>query len=101
VTTPYGQQPAGGQAPREHPQGTTIMILGIVSLFTCFILGIVAVVKSKAVLQEIDANPGAYTNRGNVQAGRICGIISIILQVIGIVIYAVIAIAALAASQGA
>lgn len=78
------------------------MILGIVSLFTCFILGIVAVVKSKAVLAEIDANPGAYTNRSNVQAGRICGIISIILQGVGVLIYVIVfIIAAAAASQGA
>jgi uncharacterized membrane protein len=80
----------------EHPQGTTIMVLGIVSLFTCFILGIVAVVKSRPVLAEIDANPGMYTNRGSVNAGRICGIVSIVLQGVGVLIYAVAIIAAIA-----
>lgn len=96
---PYGQPGGYGgyAAPREHPQGTTIMVLGIISLFVCFILGIVALVMGNKALREIDANPGAYTNRGSVQAGRICGIISIILQGLGVLVY-VIAIIAIAAS---
>lgn len=75
------------------------MVLGIVSLFTCFILGIIAVVKAKPVLQEMDANPGMYTNRGSVSAGRICGIISIILQVVGGLLYLIFGILVVAASS--
>lgn len=105
----YGQQPYGAPAsygstpysgygaPIEHPQGTMIMVLGIISLFTCFILGIVAVVKSKGALEEIDANPGHYTNRGSVVAGRVCGIISIVLYSCILVFYAIVAIVAIAA----
>ena len=52
-------------------------------------LGIVAVVKSKGALEEIDANPGAYTNRGSVTAGRICGIISIVLNGAFVLIYGI------------
>lgn len=89
----------GGYQPQEHPQGTTIMVLGIISLFTCFILGIIALVMGKKALGEIDSNPGAYTNRGNVKAGVICGLISVILQGIGVVIY-IIAIIAVAVSAG-
>lgn len=64
----------------QHPRGTTVIVLGIVSLGTCFILGIIAVVMGKKALNEIDANPGAYDNRSTVKAGVICGVISIIWQ---------------------
>lgn len=76
-----------------------IMVLGIVSLFTCFILGIIAVVKAKPVLEEMDANPGMYTNRGSVAAGRICGIISIVLQVIGVLMYVIFGVILVAANS--
>lgn len=88
---PY-QQPYGGGA-QPHPQGTTVLVLGIVSLFTCFIVGIVALIMGNRVLKEIDANPTAYNNRQNVVVGRILGIVSIVLWgllVIGYVIIGVI-----------
>ena len=86
---PYQQPYGGGQA---HPQGTTVLVLGIVSLFTCFIVGIVALVMGNRALKEIDANPTAYNNRQNVVVGRILGIISIVLWVIGIVGYIILVV---------
>ncbi len=104
----YGYPPAGGYAPPggfgppggyspwgggaiEHPQGTTVLVVGIMSLVltgTCVIgvlLGPVAWIMGNRVLGEIDADPSRYTNRGAVQAGRICGIIATVLLVVGIV----------------
>lgn len=84
---PYSQpSPYAYGGPREHPQGTTILVLGILSLVVCGPLGPVAWVMGNNALREIDANPMAYTNRGSVQAGRICGIIATCLLVVGVIL---------------
>ena len=102
----YGS-PYGGFGGREHPQGTTILVMGILSLvigFACgigLLLGPVAWVMGNNAIAEIDQNPPAYTNRGSVQAGRICGIVSsalIILTVVATVV-AVIVLAATRSSS--
>ena len=64
-----------------------MLVLGIVSIF-CFgiILGPIAAIMGKNALEQIDANPQAYTNRGQVQVGMILGIIAIVLWVVGLVI---------------
>ena len=38
-----------------------------------------------AAIAQIDANPAAYTNRGTVNAGRICGIVGTVLLVLGVI----------------
>jgi hypothetical protein len=65
--------------PQAHPQGTTILVLGILSLVICGLLGPVAWVMGNNAIAEIDRNPSAYSNRGSVQAGRICGIVATVL----------------------
>lgn len=95
----------GYQPPREHPRGTVVLVLAILSvvgLACCQLLCLLAPVAwilGSSVLKEIDANPAAYTNRGVVQAGRIIGIIITALTVVGILIYAGIFIAAAASSN--
>ncbi|MDT4922093.1 MAG: hypothetical protein QOI15_2995 [Pseudonocardiales bacterium] len=91
---PYGPGvPAGYPPPAsgiEHPQGTTVLVLGIVGLVVCGLLGPFAWVMGNRVLREIDAAPpGYFSNRGNVVAGRICGIIATVLLILGIVFAAV------------
>ena len=105
---PYGQQGYGqpgygqpayggspyGMAPQPHPQGTLVLVLGIIGLVACFIPGIVALVMGNRAIKEIDANPAAYNNRSNVQIGRILGIIGIVWQVgLGIIYGIFIAVA--------
>jgi hypothetical protein len=81
---PYGQQPGGAV---DHPRGTTILILGIVSLVCCGLLtGIPAIIMGKSALAEIDAAPYQYSNRGAVKAGYICGIIGTVLSALGILL---------------
>jgi hypothetical protein len=77
---------------REHPQGTTILVLGVLSLaigvVSCglgLFLGPVAWIMGNNALAEIDRNPAAYSNRGNVQGGRICGIVASCLLVLGLI----------------
>jgi Domain of unknown function (DUF4190) len=71
--------------PQPHPQGTTILVLGIIGLF-CTLLGPVAWIMGNNALAEIDRNPAAYNNRGSVNTGRILGIIGTVLLVVGLLI---------------
>jgi hypothetical protein len=75
---------------REHPAGTTVLVLGILSLVICSILGPIAWVKGGAARKEMAAQPGVnWTNRGQITAGWICGIIAtcmLILVVLGILL---------------
>jgi hypothetical protein len=90
---PTGYQPFGAGRGREHPQGTTVLVLGILSLVLCSILGPVAWVMGNNAIREMDADPLAvWSNRSNITAGRICGIISSVLLMIGVAI-GIIAIA--------
>jgi len=63
-----------------------VLVLGILSFF-CFgiILGPIAIVMGTNALKEVDANPGAYNNRGQINAGRICGIVGTVLSVLVII----------------
>ena len=96
---PYGYQPYGAGAQAEHPQGTTILVLGILSLIACGILGPIAWSMGNHAIREMDANTQVtYSNRGNVSAGRICGIVGTALMAVGIV--ATIVVIAAATSIG-
>lgn len=75
-------------AVHEHPAGTTILVLGILSLVICGFLGPFAWVKGNAAKKEMDAQPGVqWSNRGSVTAGRICGMIATIFLIIGVVAF--------------
>ncbi|MFX4272336.1 DUF4190 domain-containing protein [Propionibacteriaceae bacterium Y1685] len=84
---PYGQQnpygvqasPYGMTAVHTHPQSTTILILGILSVTVFALCGPFAWSMGNKALKEIDSNPGAYSDRGQVVAGRIMGIIGTVL----------------------
>lgn len=90
----YGPTPTGGL--REHPKGTTILILGILSLVCCGLFtGIPAIVMGRKATAEINAQPGTFTNAGTVKAGYICGIIGTALSVLGLLFYLVVMIAAI------
>jgi len=96
---PY-QSPYGGYGGGyEHPQGTTILVLGILSLVVCQLLGPVAWVMGNNAIAEIDRNPSAYTNRGTVQAGRICGIVASAIMILTVVVILIAVIVAAASSS--
>ncbi|MEV4115053.1 DUF4190 domain-containing protein [Nonomuraea sp. NPDC049695] len=89
----YG--PSYGPPPQSHPQGTTILVLGILSLVVCTFIGPFAWSLGTRALREIDESGYYYENRGMVQAGRICGIISSVLMILtlGFVIFAFVIVA--------
>lgn len=75
--------PEGPPASREHPRGTMILILGILSIVALSVLGIPAWIMGRKANQEIQAAPpGTYSNAGLVKAGYICGIIGSILFIL-------------------
>lgn len=69
----YGGYP-GGIYPVQV-NGTTILLLGILSLVVCSFCGPVAWVMGNNALAAIDSGQADPTQRGNVVAGRICGMI--------------------------
>ncbi|WP_069165509.1 DUF4190 domain-containing protein [Nocardia altamirensis] len=83
---PYGYSAYG--PPPDHPQATTILIIGILGLVFCQILGPVAWVMGKKALNEIDASGGTIGGRTNVMVGYVCGIISTCLIVVSLLFLA-------------
>ena len=82
---------------QEDSQATTILVLGILGVVLCQVLGPFAWVMGNKELAGIDAGRRAPENRGTAQAGRILGIISTVLLIVGIgflVIFGFIAIVA-------
>jgi hypothetical protein len=73
----------GGQI--EHPQGTTVLILGVLGIVACQIVAPFAWVMGNKALEEIDRDPLRYSNRSNVNLGRILGMVGSIILGLGIV----------------
>ena len=83
-----GDYGSSGGAVREHPAGTTVLVLGILSLVICGLLGPIAWVKGNKAKREMDSQPGVqWSNRGSITAGRICGMIASILLIVGVVVF--------------
>lgn len=83
---PYGGPPPVYAQPgyppyvaAEHPQATTVLILGILGLIMCQVLSPFAWVMGNRVVREIDASGGAIGGRSSANAGRICGIVGTVL----------------------
>jgi hypothetical protein len=69
----------------NNPNGTLILVLGILSIFCLQILGPVAWLMGNGALQAIDSGYGDATQRANVAGGRICGIIGTVLLIIAVI----------------
>ena len=76
------------------------MTLGILGIACCFICGIIAWVMGKNDLREIDAGTMDPTGRGLTNAGKICGMISVILACVAVVGKILLAIFFTAARTG-
>lgn len=96
---PYGPGAYGAYYAPGHPQGTTVMVIGILGLVVCQLLGPVAWIMGNNAIAEIDANPMAYSNRSAVQAGRICGIVSTAILVFSAVIFLIVLLVAASSSS--
>lgn len=86
---PYGTPPQygyGHPVPRNHPQATTILVLGILGLTCCTPCAPFAWVMGHRALKEINSSGGRLGARGQVLAGYICGIIATALLALSLVI---------------
>lgn len=76
--------------PPKHPNATTSMVLGIVSVaggVLCWLpllIAPVAWIVSAKTVKEIDASNGAQDGRGEAMSGKILGIIGTVLLVLGL-----------------
>ena len=89
---------AYGPPRHEHPDGTTVLVLGILSVTICQLLGPIAWAKGNAALSEIDRAPYAYTDRSSVVTGRICGMVATGLLVVSALIFFIVLVGAVSAS---
>ncbi|HET6427045.1 MAG TPA: DUF4190 domain-containing protein [Phycisphaerae bacterium] len=80
---PPPQTPAGGVKPHR---GTAVLVLGILGLVCCVICGIIAWVMGSKDLKEMAAGTMDRSGEGLTKAGKICGIISVPLQVLWIIV---------------
>lgn len=80
------------QQPLVPHRGVVVLVLGILGLVVCFICGIIAWVMGNNDLRQMDAGAMDPTGRGLTQAGKICGMISCILAIIGIVIWLLVVV---------
>jgi ABC-type Fe3+-siderophore transport system permease subunit len=83
---------------RKLPNAIAVLVLGILSILTCWcygivglILGVVALVLAAQDMKRYNENPELYTDVSNVNIGRILAIIGISLSTIflALVIYLV------------
>lgn len=90
---PAGPVPVPGfplaAEPPEHPQATTILILGVLGLGGLWLTSPIAWYMGTKALAEIDAAPERYSKREFVNIGRILGMAGTILLIVGLVVTAV------------
>ncbi|WP_179352222.1 CCC motif membrane protein [Winogradskyella vidalii] len=74
---------------QQIPNGTLILIMGILSIIGCccygipgLIFGIVAIILAGKASKLYMEAPESYSGYGNVKAGKIMGIIGIVLSVL-------------------
>ena len=99
---PYAQQSPQpyGQPPQEHPQGTLILVFGILGIFITIFAPIAWYLGNKAK-REMQASGIQYSNEQNVSIGRMLGKVFTIIALASIALTIIIAIiiAIVAASQ--
>jgi hypothetical protein len=83
----YPATPPPYNAPRDHPQTTTILILGILGLAVCQVLGPFAWSMGNKALREIDASNGQLSGRDTTNVGRILGIVATAILVLGVIFF--------------
>ncbi len=112
-TAPYQQPPAQyggaspvaygqpyGAPPQEHPQGTLILVFGIIGIFSGIFAPIAWYLGNKA-RREIAASGASYANESQINTGRMLGKVFTIIYIAFIVLTIIftIILVAVGASQ--
>jgi hypothetical protein len=87
-------QPPTQPMPRmmQPHRGTTVLVLGILSLVLCQLCGIFAWVMGSRDLREMDAGRMDPEGRGLTQAGKVCGMIGTLILCVGVFFYLVVVV---------
>lgn len=97
------QFPQSSAGMRPH-RGVLVLVLGILGLVLCVICGVVAWIMASGDLKQMDAGLMDPSGRGLTQAGKICGIIAVVLNVLllglYVVLFVIVGIGAAAAAAG-
>lgn len=98
---PYGQQPYTMPPTQEHPQGTMILIFGILGIFIAIFAPIAWFLGNKAK-KDVQASGIQYSNEQNISIGRMLGKVFTIIYLVSIALTIIftIVIFGIAASQG-
>ena len=70
------------QQPLQPHRGILTLVLGILSIVCCLICGIIAWVMANKDLKEMAAGRMDPAGRGLTNAGKICGIVGIVVQIV-------------------
>ncbi len=70
-------------------RGTLVLVLGILGIACCMICGIIAWVMGNNDLKEMDAGIMDPEGKSITQAGKICGMVSVGLQILGLLIWVI------------
>src|SRR4051794_5360748 len=89
---PFGYGPPPYPVPREHPQGTTVLLLGILGLFFSP-SGFVAWYLGSKAQEEMEISGQVWSNAGAIRAGRILGMVTGILTIVWFAITILVLIA--------
>ena len=90
------QQPSSGQTPGPQNaaqtnlvphRGVLILVLGILGIVCCVICGIVAWVMGNNDLRKMTDGVMDPSGQGLTTAGKICGIVGVVVNIIGIVVW--------------
>ena len=101
---PYAPGYGPGGVPQwapDHPQATTVLLLGILGMAVCQVIAPFAWIKGSKVKKEIEAAGGRYGGRNQVQIGYVLGIVGTVLlglYFVGFLFYIVVVIIAIASS---
>jgi hypothetical protein len=74
--------PAAVQRALKPHRGGAVLALGVLGLVVCFIMGVIAWVMANNDLREMDAGAMDPAGRSMTQAGKVCGIVSVVLAVV-------------------
>ncbi|MDA1194233.1 MAG: hypothetical protein O2894_03540 [Planctomycetota bacterium] len=98
-----GEEPVAPHRTRRSQlphRGALVLTFGILGLVCCIIFGILAWVWGNEDLRRMKAGEMDREGQGLTEAGRICGIIGVALNIVGIIGYAIVFALALGSSGG-
>ena len=87
----------GGQDFQPH-RGSMILTFGIIGVACCFPFGIAAWILGNADLKQMEAGIMDPTGQGLTKGGKICGIISVVLNTLGILLSILVLLLEIAAN---